>query len=102
MINRSFIICHRRAGASLAMVLVLLSVVAWAQDPRRVTLMAYKFENLFDTQDNPAREGDNTYLPLSLKGTPEHVALCDRNNPPPGSSRHKECLNLDWNEQVLA
>jgi hypothetical protein len=80
MINSLFIIRHMRAGASLAMVLVLLAGVAWAQDQRRVTLMAYNVENLFDTQDNPAREGDNTYLPLSQKGTPEHVALCERNN----------------------
>ncbi len=88
-----------RAGASLA-VLVVLAAAAWAQDQRRVTLMAYNVENLFDTEDNPAREGDNTYLPLSQKGTPEHVALCERNNPPGGF--RQECLNLDWNEQVLA
>jgi hypothetical protein len=31
--------------------------VAWPQDQRRVTLMAYNVENLFDTEDNPTREG---------------------------------------------
>jgi endonuclease/exonuclease/phosphatase family metal-dependent hydrolase len=86
------------AGVSLA--LAVLAAAAWAQDQRRVTLMAYNVENLFDTEDNPAREGDNTYLPLSQKGTPEHAALCERNDPP-GAFR-QECLNLDWNEQVLA
>src|SRR5262249_51006984 len=97
--NLSFIL-HMKAGAPLAIGFVLLVGSAWAQDQRRVTLMAYNVENLFDTQDNPAREGDNTYLPLSQKGTPEHVALCERNNPP-GSFR-QECLKLDWSEQVLA
>src|SRR5262245_39497445 len=90
----------RRMCAALAMAFVLLVGMAWAQDQRRVTLMAYNVENLFDTEDNPTREGDNTYLPLSQKGTPEHKALCERNNPP-GAFR-QECLNLDWNEQVLA
>jgi hypothetical protein len=56
--------------------------------------------NSLCAEDNPTREGDNTYLPLSQKGTPEHKALCERNNSP-GAFR-QECLNLDWNEQVLA
>jgi len=96
----SLTIRHVRASAALAMAFVLLVGMAWAQDQRRVTLMAYNVENLFDTEDNPIREGDNTYLPLSQKGTPEHKAFCERNNPP-GAFR-QECLNLDWNEQVLA
>ena len=100
MTMNSLIIRHMRASAALAMAFVLLAGMAWAQDQRRVTLMAYNVENLFDTEDNPTREGDNTYLPLSQKGTPEHKALCERNNPP-GAFR-QECLNLDWNEQVLS
>jgi hypothetical protein len=87
---------------------VFLSVMAlWAgmnvalgQDQRRVTIMSYNVENLFDTEDNPSREGDNTYLPRSQKGTPEHIALCERTTDP--GSHRQECLNLDWSEQVLA
>jgi endonuclease/exonuclease/phosphatase family metal-dependent hydrolase len=79
---------------------VLGPVPAWAQEQRRITVMSYNVENLFDNEDNPAREGDNTYLPLALKGTPEHVALCERNNPP--GDRRDECLTLDWSSSVLA
>lgn len=88
-----------RPTAPLLVLLALTGAVP-AQDQRRVTLMAYNVENLFDAEDNPAREGDNTYLPRSQKGTPEHIALCERNNEP-GSFR-QECLNLDWSEHVLA
>src|SRR5262245_61242943 len=84
----------------LAILLVVGSAVsATAQEPRRITLMSYNVENLFDTQDNPNREGDNTYLPITLKGTPAHIALCERNNEP--GPRRQECLTLDWNDQVL-
>src|SRR5262245_30598528 len=79
---------------------VTFVLCAQAQDQRRVTIMSYNVETLFDTEDNPAREGDNTYLPLSLKDTPEHEALCKRNNDTP--ARVRECMTLDWNEQVLA
>ena len=86
----------------------LLTLVVWAasvievraQEQRRVTIMAYNVENLFDTIDNPAREGDNTYLPRSQKGTAAHIDLCERNNEP--GPRRQECLNLDWNDEVLA
>jgi hypothetical protein len=84
----------------LTVLLVIGSAVkVAAQDPRRITLMSYNVENLFDTQDNLDREGDNTYLPRALKGTPAHIALCERTDPP--GPRRKECLTLDWNERVL-
>lgn len=79
---------------------VMPVISAQAQDERRITVMSYNVENLFDTEDNPSREGDNTYLPISQKNSPEHVALCERNNDP-GRNR-TECLKLDWNEKVLA
>ncbi len=81
-------------------ILVALVLEGQAQEQRRVTVMSYNVENLFDTTDNPAREGDNTYLPRSQKGTPAHIDLCERNNDP--GAHRQECLNLDWAEEVLA
>jgi endonuclease/exonuclease/phosphatase family metal-dependent hydrolase len=91
-----------KAAASLGLGLSILAAAlsAQAQDARRITVMSYNMENLFDTGDNPAREGDNTYLPFSEKGTHAHVALCERNHEP--GPRRRECLNLDWSEAVLA
>jgi len=77
----------------------LMTTAVHAQDSRRITLMSYNVENLFDTEDNPAREGDNTYLPRAQKGTEAHEDLCKRNNPP--GPRRTECLTLDWSEDVL-
>jgi hypothetical protein len=57
MTMNSLIIRHMRASAAMAIAFVLLVGVAWPQDQRRVTLMAYNVENLFDTEDNPTREG---------------------------------------------
>jgi endonuclease/exonuclease/phosphatase family metal-dependent hydrolase len=88
-------------GLAVSMLVCALAAEpSWGQEQRRVTVMSYNVENLFDNVDNPAREGDNTYLPLSQKGTPAHVALCERNNAP-GAFRD-ECLTLDWSAEVLA
>src|SRR5262245_9972615 len=88
------------AAAAALIGLALMATPTLAQEQRRVTVMSYNVENLFDTEDNPAREGDNTYLPRSQKGTAEHIALCERNNDP--GAHRDECLNLDWNDNVLA
>src|SRR5262245_32469281 len=82
------------------MVGVTCALSVQAQESRRVTIMSYNVENLFDAKDNPQREGDNTYLPRAQKGTVDHIALCERNNDP--GPRRQECLNLDWNDGVLA
>lgn len=82
------------------LVLAIATVEAHAQEQRRVTVMSYNLENLFDNNDNPVREGDNTYLPRAVKGTSDHVALCERNTEP--GPRRRECLELDWNDTVLA
>ena len=66
---------------------------------RTITVMSYNAENLFDTQDNPANKGDNTFLPLSQKGTPAHKAICDELET---ASQKRECLELDWSDEVLA
>ncbi|WP_145144443.1 endonuclease/exonuclease/phosphatase family protein [Roseomonas gilardii] len=84
-----------------AAVIALTPGVAPAAGSERVaTVMTYNVENLFDTSDNPLNEGDNTYLPRSLKGTPEHIALCERTGGTPFQQR--ECRELDWSEEVLA
>lgn len=87
------------AIASLIVAGALFAVTADAQERRRITIMSYNVENLFDTEDNPAREGDNTYLPRSKKNTQAHKDLCERNNPP--GARRTECLTLDWSDDVL-
>src|SRR5262245_4628614 len=78
----------------LALLLAIVPAIGTAaEEVRRLTVMSYNVENLFDTEDNPSREGDNTYLPKALKGTAAHIALCERNNKP--GSRLQECLDLD-------
>jgi hypothetical protein len=63
--------------------LLIASVIAMSASagvsPRVITIMSYNAENLFDTQDNPSNEGDNTYLPLSNKVRPRttpYVTSC--------------------------
>jgi len=90
-----------RASTLTAIMLAILvvAVPAAAQDARRVTLMSYNVENLFDTQDNPAREGDNTYLPLALKAR-LRTRICAS-----GITRRAHAapnvLTLDWRRTSL-
>lgn len=68
-----------------------------ATSQRRVSLMAYNVENLFDTLHDPGKD-DYTYLPLALKNTPEVRDGCDRMT----TERYRQqCLETDWNEAVL-
>lgn len=72
----------------------------WALPPiaeSEVSIMHFNVENLFDTEDDPGKE-DHTFLPLSLKQTPEHKALCLKQS---SASRQKECLTLDYSESLL-
>jgi endonuclease/exonuclease/phosphatase family metal-dependent hydrolase len=78
---------------------LLAPASALAQSDRVVTVMSYNVENLFDTEDNPANTGDNTFLPRSRKGTAEHRALCEQIGG--SASQKRECLELDWSEAVL-
>ena len=63
-----------------------------------VSLLTYNVENLFDTEDDPEKS-DETYLPLARKHTSEHEQTCRAHNHSP--NRLKECLNLDWSNEVL-
>ncbi|MCB9024904.1 MAG: endonuclease/exonuclease/phosphatase family protein [Bdellovibrionaceae bacterium] len=67
------------------------------QEPEAISVMAYNMENLFDTQHDDGTE-DHTYLPSSQKTSESHKRIC--NNIRHGKYRD-ECLNMDWNENVL-
>lgn len=67
-------------------------------DPKKIKIMAYNVENLFDWSDD-AGKNDETYLPLSQKRTKAHVALCNKNTDIPVYI--KQCLTLDWSEAVV-
>lgn len=85
--------------ATLFSVLVL-SGATFAQEFHRVTVMAFNVENLFDTIDDPANTGDDTYLPLTLKqANPDHEANCRANNDIDFYA--EQCITLDWSETVL-
>lgn len=65
-----------------------------------MTVMAFNAENLFDTEDDPANTGDDTYLPLSVKQSdPDHEANCRANNDV--DFYGEQCINLDWSDPVL-
>lgn len=77
-----------------------VAMTASAQDFHRVTVMAFNAENLFDTEDDPANTGDDTYLPLAAKqATPDHEARCRANND--SDFYRRQCISLDWSEDVL-
>ncbi|MEM9058524.1 MAG: endonuclease/exonuclease/phosphatase family protein, partial [Pseudomonadota bacterium] len=62
-----------------------------------VTIMTFNVENLFDTEDDPGKD-DHAYLPLAMKQTAAHRALCE----PIETPRWRwECLELDWSEAAL-
>ena len=62
-----------------------------------VTVMTFNVENLFDTADDEDKD-DHTYLPRSVKDDPTHISRCA---PITVKRWRHECLELDWNEQVL-
>ncbi len=62
-----------------------------------ISVMTFNVENLFDTSPDKDRE-DFTYLPLALKTKPEIIAGCNMQK----GFYKKQCLELDWNESVLA
>jgi endonuclease/exonuclease/phosphatase family metal-dependent hydrolase len=67
------------------------------QNPNRISIMAFNVENLFDTEHDEGKE-DFTYLPLKEKKKRDDVkAFCATQS----KGRKTECLNLDWNQEVL-
>ncbi len=75
----------------------------WAQassnqySDKEVKVMAYNVENLFDWIHDEGKN-DITYLPISSKNNPDHIAQCEKIT---NSFYKDECLHLDWNEKVV-
>ena len=59
--------------------------------------MTFNVENLFDNIDDPVKD-DKAYLPLSAKQTAAHRNAC---NEIEVNRWRDECLNLDWNDDIL-
>jgi endonuclease/exonuclease/phosphatase family metal-dependent hydrolase len=66
--------------------------------PDDILIMTYNLENLFDTKHDEGKE-DYTYLPLKKKQTSEVQEFCNNLKV---EYWKQDCLNLDWNENVLA
>jgi endonuclease/exonuclease/phosphatase family metal-dependent hydrolase len=63
-----------------------------------VTIMTFNVENLFDTEDDLGKD-DLTYLPFAAKQSAAHIAQCNKIEV---EKWRTECLELDWNDDVLA
>lgn len=63
-----------------------------------LSILSFNTENLFDSEHDPGKE-DWTYLPLALKGSPEHRKLCEQSSQ--GRDRLQDCLQFDWSEKEL-
>lgn len=64
---------------------------------KRLTVMTFNVENLFDTEDDPDKNDEN-YLPLARKKTSSHRELCKKIEK---QKWRQECLYADWNEKIL-
>ena len=92
-----------------AFLLTTLSLAGCVETPRQptrssaktatlaVTVMTFNVENLFDNIDDPVKD-DKAYLPLSAKQTAAHKSAC---NEIEVQRWRDECLNLDWNDDIL-
>ena len=84
-----------------AAIAILLQAGACTSAPRdtlaEVSVMTFNVENLFDAVDDPGKD-DKAYLPIGMKRSPAHVAECKAIEVP---GWREECLNLDWNDEVL-
>ena len=61
---------------------------------KKVSVLTYNLENLFDTKMDSIR--DTTYLPMELKKTKAHRERCSRMR-----YGRKKCLEFDWSEKKL-
>jgi hypothetical protein len=65
----------------------------------RVSVMSFNAENLFDNTHDEGKD-DYTYLPLAVKqATPAYLAACEQVS---NNFHRKECLETDWNDEVLS
>ena len=62
-----------------------------------ITIMAFNVENLFDNRNDPAKN-DETFLALTTKQSPEHIAGCETI----AVDRWRDqCLNWDWSDAMI-
>jgi endonuclease/exonuclease/phosphatase family metal-dependent hydrolase len=86
------------ATLSLAVYVLGCTTAPTPVAPDEVAIMTFNVQNLFDTVDDPGKD-DKAYLPVEQKRSAEHVASCGKIEVPAWRS---ECLDLDWDEDMLA
>lgn len=70
----------------------------YSKSSQRVTVMTWNMENLYDTENDPKKD-DDTFLPLEVKNKlPKHKEKCNKKGT---YSWIQQCLNWDWNEDML-
>ncbi len=77
----------------------LIAMSSFAAQARTFSVMAYNAENFFDTVQD-TKIDDYTWLPMAVKKTiPNHSAICNKIR---GAQYVKDCLTIDWNENIYA
>jgi Endonuclease/Exonuclease/phosphatase family len=66
--------------------------------PQPVTVMTFNVENLFDNRHDAGKQ-DRTYLPLAMKQSAEHRAVCAGIE---SEGWRAECLEWDWSDEIVA
>ena len=80
-------------------VLAMLGGCATATPPGAdLSIMTFNVQNLFDTIDDSGKD-DKAYLPIEAKQSRAHVEACRAIEV---QSWRSECLELDWDEALLA
>lgn len=69
-----------------------------SSNAKKVSVMTYNVENLFDTEDDPAKN-DEAFLPLSKKSSLAMKNKCHTQNDNPRYL--EECLEKNWSESIL-
>ncbi len=96
---------HALLTVILSLGLTALAITSCTSGPKvtetlqgpRVSIMTFNVENLFDTSHDEGTE-DFTYLPLAKKSDAKIKEGCAKAS---SDYRRKECLETDWNEDVL-
>lgn len=88
-------------GVGVGSVSSLTSCTSSSKKPElagpRISIMTFNVENLFDTEHDAGTD-DFTFLPRARKSDPEIKKGCEANT---SEYRIKECLETDWNPEIL-
>ncbi|CAN5638628.1 hypothetical protein BH10BDE1_BH10BDE1_11150 [soil metagenome] len=98
--NQKFLALFTTLGLGIAVIASCTSgpkVASESLKGPRVTIMTYNVENLYDTDHDEGTE-DFTFLPIAKKSDPKIKAGCELNS---SDYRRKECLETDWNADLL-